>query len=176
MTNRLLRSLFVVLVISSATLPLSHASNTDSLPPVTIISAQDLQADAQFSQEHHVPILLYFASDYCGYCRYVEESQIKPMLRNRDYDSKVMVRRVNLSGAGNLTYINGKQLSADQLAGLYQAPMTPTLIFINSAGKEIAPRLVGVSSEDFYGGDLDNSIDTALQQLRSVASNLSTQR
>jgi thioredoxin-related protein len=141
----------------------------DDLPPVTIIEAANLQADAQLAQARRVPILLYFASDYCGYCRYVEEWQIKPMLRNRDYDAKILVRRVNLSNPGSIVDIDGGTTSADSLATRYQAPMTPTLVFINSTGKEIAPRLVGVASEDFYGGDLDNSIDTALQALRRVA-------
>jgi thioredoxin-related protein len=174
MTHRLLRRIFVFIVISSTTIPLLHADSEDELPPVTIIAARDLQADAQLAQQRGLPILLYFASDYCGYCRYVEEAQIKPMLRNRDYDAKVMVRRVNLSNARELIFVNGIRLSADQLASLYQAPLTPTLIFINAEGKEIAPRLVGVGSEDYYGGDLDNSIATALQHLRAVASNQAT--
>lgn len=174
MTNCLLRRIFAFIVFCSTALPLFPVSAADELPPVTIIPARDLQADAQLAQQRGLPILLYFASDYCSYCRYVEESQIKPMLRNHDYDAKVMVRRVNLSNARELVFVNGKRLSADQLASLYQAPMTPTLVFINADGQEIAPRLVGVTSEDFYGGDLDNSIDTALQHLRTVASNQAT--
>lgn len=168
---RWLRRIFVLIVICSTALPFFPVSADDELPPVSIVAARDLQADAQLAQQRGLPILLYFASDYCSYCRYVEESQIKPMLRNHDYDAKVMVRRVNLASARELIFVDGQRLSADQLASLYQAPMTPTLIFINAEGQEIAPRLVGVASPDFYGGDLDNSIATALQHVRAVASN-----
>ena len=174
MIKRWLRGILVLLVINTIALSPLFASDSDDLPPVTIIAARDLKTDAQLAQQQHLPILLYFASDYCGYCRYVEESQIKPMLRNHDYDTKVMVRRVNLSNPASLRYFNGERLSADQLAGRYQARMTPTLVFIDADGNEIAPRLVGVTSEDFYGGDLDNSIDTALQHLRAVASSQPT--
>ncbi|MBI3560856.1 MAG: thioredoxin family protein [Gammaproteobacteria bacterium] len=138
------------------------------LPPVTIVAASDLHHDASIVQQRHLPILLYFASDYCGYCHIVEEEQIKPMLRNRSYDSRVLVRRVNTTGYDQIVYFNGNRMSADQLAAHYHAPMTPTLIFVNADGDEIAPRIVGVSSLDFYGGDLDESINTALKKLRST--------
>lgn len=138
----------------------------DDLPPVTLIAAKDLRSDSQQSHDARIPILLYFGSDYCTYCRYVEEEQLKPMLRNHVYDTKVMVRRVNMNDYGNITYIDGKTFSASELATFYRTSMTPTLIFIDADGHEIAPRLVGVSSRDFYGGDLDNSIDAALNKLR----------
>jgi len=138
------------------------------LPPVTLIAAKDLRADAAQAQDQQLPILLYFASDYCSYCRYVEEEQLKPMLRNHDYDSRVMVRRISATGFGSIVHFNGKSMSATQLAEYYHAGTAPTLVFVNAKGEEIAPRIVGVSSRDYYGGDLDESINQALKSIRRV--------
>lgn len=162
-----------IAMLTLLALGMSHATWADSeeaddLLPVKLIAAKDLRTDAQLAQAAHIPILLYFGSDYCSYCRYVEEEQLKPMLRNRDYDQKVMVRRVNVNDYSSVTFMDGKSYSVSDLASLYRTSMTPTLVFIDADGHEIAPRLVGVSSRDYYGGDLDNSIDIALTKLRQT--------
>jgi hypothetical protein len=43
--------------------------------------------------------------------------------------------------------------------------LTPTLLFLDADGNEISERLVGIWSEDFYGGFIDNRIDQARQGL-----------
>ncbi len=163
-----LRPVFVLLVFFSMVSPLCSADD-DVLPPVALLLAKDLRADAGLAQDKQLPILLYFASDYCTYCRYVEEEQLKPMLRNRDYDSRVMVRRISATGFGSIVYFDGKLMSAAQIADHYHAGMTPTLVFVNAQGEEIAPRIVGVASPDYYGGDLDESINQALKSVRMVS-------
>ena len=163
-----LRPLVVGMVLFNLVSPFCFADEDYTLPPVTLLPAKDLRADAELAQDKQLPILLYFASDYCSYCRYVEEEQLKPMLRNRDYDNRVMVRRISATNFGSIIYFDGKSISARELADYYQAGMAPTLVFVNAEGKEIAPRIVGVATPDYYGGDLDESINQALKAVRMV--------
>lgn len=162
-----LRPVFIVMGLFSMVSPCCLADD-DELPSVTIIQAKDLRADAELARDKQLPILLYFASDYCTYCRYVEEEQLKPMLRNRDYDNRVLLRRISATGFGSIIHFNGNPMSAAQLADYYHAGMAPTLVFVNARGEEIAPRIVGVASPDYYGGDLDDSINQALKSVRMV--------
>jgi hypothetical protein len=39
--------------------------------------------------------------------------------------------------------------------------MAPTVLFLGPGGREVAPRLVGYSSPDFYGAYLDERVQTA---------------
>lgn len=157
---------FIVLLNALLVFNTAMANDEEQLPQVTLLAVQDLRIDANIARDKRIPILLYFGSEYCSYCQSVEESQLKPMLRNRNYDNKVLVRHVNINNLGKLYNFNGQSVSTDQLASLYQAGVVPTLIFIDSNGKEIAPRIIGMSSYEFYGGYLDDSIDIALRLLR----------
>ncbi|UCE90318.1 MAG: hypothetical protein JSW10_05755, partial [Pseudomonadota bacterium] len=56
-----------------------------------------------------------------------------------------------------------------EFAQRYSAFVMPTVVLVDHRGRELAPRLVGVTTPDFYGGDLDDAIDTALGRLRQFA-------
>jgi len=43
--------------------------------------------------------------------------------------------------------------------------LTPTLLFLNADGEEMSEKLVGIWSEDYYGGFIDNRIDEARNKL-----------
>jgi thioredoxin-related protein len=148
---------------------LAQAPDEQDLPPVTIVNTTDLHADAERAQQRQVPILLMFAQEGCAYCQVVEEEFLKPMLRNDAYRNKVLIRRVMLDDFDDIRGFDGGETTADQLALRYGARMTPTVVFLAPNGRELAPRIVGLQTVDFYGGDLDNAIDASLTKLRSVA-------
>ena len=112
------------------------------------------------------PLLLEFASEYCEYCNLLEENILKPIRRNRDYDRRVVMRKVILGDSATISGFDGQPASADQLGDEYQIRVTPTLIFVDQQGKEIAERMVGVTTLDFYGGYLDQALDTARLRLQ----------
>lgn len=47
----------------------------------------------------------------------------------------------------------------------WQAAFTPTVLFFDARGNEIAQRLVGVAMPDFYGAYLDAELATARGKL-----------
>jgi hypothetical protein len=55
-----------------------------------------------------------------------------------------------------------------ELAHRYGAPVTPTVIFVSPEGKELAPKVIGMTTVHFYGGDLDYGINQSLQRMRGT--------
>jgi len=138
-----------------------------ALPPVEIEPARDLAREAGRAGQGCRPLLLEFAAESCEYCALLEEEILKPLLRNRDYDSRVLIRRVILDDGSELTGFDGKPLSSADLADDYDVFVTPTLVFVDSRGRELAERMVGVTTLEMYGGYLDRALDRAAEKLRS---------
>ena len=152
-------------------------ADEELLPPVNLLEVEDLSAQGDGGKLNGRPLLLAFVADYCHYCEMVEEEFLKPMLRNRDYDSKVVIRTLDLGSDANIIGFDGKPLSVQALAARYKVKVTPTLVFLDQRGVELAPTLVGVSNADFYGEVLDDAIEAALMrtQVASTANHVETE-
>jgi thioredoxin-related protein len=159
-------ALFFLLTLGMALGQVAIADSADDLPPVTLVHATDLHADSQQAQRRHVPILLMFAQEGCSWCHYVEEEQLKPMLRNADYRAQVIIRQVMTDDLGDITDFDGSKTDANALAMRYNAPLTPTVVFVDAHGKQLGHRIVGVRSVDFYGGELDDGLAQSERMIR----------
>ncbi len=131
-----------------------------------IPEARDLQALARIAARRRLPILLAFMSEDCPYCRRVESEFLEPMRISGEYDDKVLMVKVPLDGEGLLRDFDGDRVTPRSLADRYGVDMVPTLVLVDPQGREIAERLVGLTTPDFYGGYLDAAIDTALRRMR----------
>ncbi len=56
-------------------------------------------------------------------------------------------------------------MSTGEFAARYDITLTPTLLFLNGDGIEMSDKLVGIWSEDYYGGFIDNRIDEGREKL-----------
>ena len=155
------RCKWVLPVVAAALAGIANANPVNDVPP-----ASDLGNEASQAEGAYIPLLLEFAADSCEYCVLLEEEVLKPMLRNRDYDQRVLVRKVALDRAAQLRDFDGQKVSAAELAERYRIGVTPTLIFVDRRGEELAERMVGVTTLDFYGGYLDQALDSAAETLR----------
>ncbi len=140
--------------------------NTAELPAVGIQPAGDLVLAGRQAERTCVPLLLEFAADDCSYCALLEKEILNPTLLNRDYDQRVLMRKLVLDRGTRLRDFDGKAVYAADLAGRYRVSVTPTLLFVDRQGRELAERMVGVSTLDFYGDYLDQALDTAREKLR----------
>ncbi len=130
--------------------------------------ANDLARDARNAQGDCKPLLLEFSSSSCSYCQLLEEEVLNPTLLNRSYDQRVLMRKLLIDGDARLTDFDGStSVDAGQLAGRYKVSVTPTLLFVDSHGTELAKRMIGVTTLDFYGGYLDIALDDARDSLRA---------
>lgn len=140
--------------------------DTEDLPPVEIINTTDFRVDGRLAVKKQAPILILFAMEGCAYCQYVEEEHLKPMLRNpEDYGSKVIIRRVMTDDYDSLIDFDGKEISNMDFSARYGAYYSPTVVFLDHNGKRLS-LILGVSNTEFYGGDLDDSLELSLQMIR----------
>jgi len=132
---------------------------------VSMIAVTDLRQEAQIASDRNLVLVIEFSSEYCGYCRKLEALFLVPMQRNAEYNDKVLIRTVSLDAFETLVDFDGRSMSTSDFASRYGVSMTPTLLFLNGEGVEMSEKLVGIWSEDFYGGFIDNRIDEARARL-----------
>ena len=108
-----------------------------------------------------MPLLLVFSADYYEYCEQLEEQFLRPMLISGDYEDRVMIRLLKLGNGSSVRDFQGNEIATGDLANRYQVRVTPTMLFLNPQGRELAPRMVGINTPEFFGGYLDRSIDEA---------------
>lgn len=126
-----------------------------------MIHATDLRDLARIARERDLVLMLEFSSEYCGYCRKLESLFLLPMQRNDEYDDKVLIRSVSLDSYETVIDFDGNSVDTRVFAARYDVSLTPTLIFVDGDGIEVSDKLVGIWSEDFYGGFIDNRIEQA---------------
>lgn len=131
-----------------------------------LIPARNLEKEGQLAEAACVPLLLEFASVNCEYCTLLEEEVLQPTLLNREYDRRVLMRKLVVDGSDLLRGFDGKPVLASKLASDYKVFVTPTLLFVDSRGEELAQRMVGVTTLEFYGGYLDQALDASRETLK----------
>lgn len=154
----------------SAHLAFANEENSgEAIRKVAVKQVTDLVADGHEANNKQVPVLIMFSMAHCGYCRQVEEDFLKPMLRNSDYDSKVLIRKVVLDSGRSLVDFNGNVHDAEDVGDEYHVSMVPTLILFDAKGKRLSDPIVGLANPYYYGGELDAAIDNSLQKIRAIA-------
>jgi thioredoxin-related protein len=135
---------------------------------VAMKRVSDLRDEARVARADNLVLVLEFSSDDCTYCRKLEDLFLLPMQRNAEYDEKILIRTVSLDSFETLVDFDGQSMSTADFASRYGVSLTPTLLFLNADGEEMSDKLVGIWSEDFYGGFIDNRIDEAREKLTPV--------
>ena len=126
---------------------------------INIPVASDLKEDGRVGRSSNAVIVLYFAAPDCRYCMKLEEAVLKPMLRSGDYDKQVILRKVNWRSPAIVVGFSGQQISLHNLAVHYAVKVTPTLVFVDLRGREVAPRILGFQSAEFFWFYLDRRIN-----------------
>jgi len=152
---------FLIGLISLLLVSTAHAAEAE------LTDLVDFKADGVEAKTKNLPLLLMFSASYCGYCTIIKEEFLKPMKISGDYTNKIIVRVLELDSGDDIIDIDGKKIDPVDLAERYNVQLTPTLIFVDSQGKELVQKMVGVTTVDFYGGYLDDAIDNSLLQLRN---------
>ena len=132
-------------------------------PRVTITS--DLGADGKLATARQLPIMLVFTASDCSYCDLLERDILRPMLISGDYDDKVIIRKIVIDEQPSIRDFRGRRIAADQLAQRYGVYVTPTILFLDSRGRELSERIVGINTVEMFGGRVDAAIAESRQVL-----------
>lgn len=145
------------------------ASSLVMATEVEIPVANDLENDGNIAQDKNAVILLYFSAPDCRYCMKLEDAVLKPLLRSGDYDKQVLLRKVDWRSPAMIVGFAGQRISLHSLAERYAVKVTPTLVFVDPSGREVAPRILGFQSADFFWYYLDKNIK---QSRKDIGCNL----
>ncbi len=139
------------------------------LPPVEVPVAADLRAEGRAAERSGRALVLVFASEDCSYCMVLEEEILKPMLRSGEYDHRIRMRKVMLDAGESVVDFAGEEVETAALADRYGVFVTPTVLFVDAEGTELATRLVGINTVELYGGYMDAAIDQAVARIEARA-------
>ena len=160
------RSLYKSAVFGCALLWLiAGALQADMRVPV----ADNLHQDGRQALARQLPILLAFSADDCSYCELLEEDFLQPMLLSGEYEDRIIIRKLILDNGSDVMDFNGRQTEATRLSDHYRVFVTPTILFVDGNGRELAERMVGINTPELFGGYLDACVETALAGIRNPA-------
>lgn len=155
---------------SAESSPVSVANQSiGSLPHVVIKEGLDLTADATESNKKQIPILMFFSMEHCPFCMEVQEDYLKPMLRNSEYDGKVIIRKMRIDSTDTLRDFNGNERDPGEFSDDYNVSMVPTLVLVDAQGNKIVPAIIGIVNSHYYSAELDDAIEASTQRIRAIA-------
>lgn len=126
-------------------------------------SLPDAAAAAAAKKE---PLVLLISLPGCPYCELVRRSYLLPARRDTD----LQAWQLNITDRTTpLVSFDGRVTTAAAQVAAWKAGFTPTVLFLGLAGQELAERLVGLGSVDFYGAYLDERLATARKVLGRTA-------
>jgi hypothetical protein len=112
-----------------------------------------LQRVALAASERREPLVLLVSLPGCPYCELVRRNYLLPQRAEGlpVWQIEVTDRRTQVRDFA------GEAATGAVLAQRWKATFTPTVLFFDRLGEEIAPRLVGVAVPDFYGAYLQDA-------------------
>jgi len=120
----------------------------------------------------NIPIMVLFSSVHCDYCKFIKEEFLNPMIKSGDYFDKVIIKVVEDDEADEVIDFNKTTIDSGNFSDRYNIIFTPTIVFINSDGVEVTERIVGLGNIEYFGGFLDEAIDSAQIKINSTVAGI----
>ena len=125
--------------------------------PIEIPTAKFLQSEIAAALKIPSPLVVFVSLDNCPFCKIARNNYLIPLMN----EQSVPIVQVNFRHATSVVDWHGKTVTQDQLIRAWGVKVAPTVLFLGKDGQEVAPRLIGGSTSDFYGSYLDERIRTA---------------
>lgn len=133
-------------------------------------AADDLQQLAAAIRADGTPLVLVVWAHDCPYCRVLDEQILRPLQASNELAGRALLRRLDID-SGSVRDFEGRRVDTWDFAERYRALLTPTVLFLDAEGNELAERMVGINNVDFYPAYLDRAIAQARERLQDGAVN-----
>jgi thioredoxin-related protein len=97
----------------------------------------------------------------CPWCELLRRNYLTPLRSEGLAAFEFMIGERSL----RLTDFQGQSTTPAAWSEAMKIKITPTVLFFNAQGQEVAPRIEGVASADFIGGVLEERLLTAKEHL-----------
>jgi thioredoxin-related protein len=111
--------------------------------------AQNLAKLGALAGSKKVPILLLISQYHCSYCDRMKQEILQPMRRNGDFQDRVVIRELLIDAGEQVIDFRGKRIAAAQFSQQYGVFVTPTLLFLDNRGDEVAEPILGINTLDY---------------------------
>jgi len=132
-------------------------------------AAENLQQTAAENGRDKV-YLIMFGAEHCPFCFEMRDLYLEPMLTDPNYTEKVVIREVEIDQNSPMVDFDGNKTLQSVYARRFGVFLTPTLAFLDSKGREMAEKIVGLGDENYFTYYLDEAIDKALEKIRKPLS------
>jgi len=134
-----------------------------------IPAARDLRLDGAEAHARGAAVLVVFVAARCPYCDLALNEVLIPTSRNPDYRRKLVMRRVQTRSPQVLRDFDGKRLTQGEFAKRHGVVLVPTVMLFDHQGNPLTKPLVGITTVDHYGYELDLAIEAALARIGSTS-------
>jgi len=130
-------------------------------------AATNLQSDGAASRRSRLPIVIFFYSRTCPYCREVEENYLRPLLAENVKAPRFLFAAVDVNSSSHLVDFRGQVTTMRDFARKSGIAVVPFLRFVGPDGSVVAPDIVGLTLRDFYSGYIEDSLQRGIATLRA---------
>ncbi len=138
----------------------------DPVSSASIPAAINLAADARLAADQGIPIMIEYSTPWCEYCAALEKNVLEPMLDNDTFAGQVLIRKLEVADYNQLVDFEGRRVAANAFGHAAGIELYPTLAFYDSSGREVAPRIVGITVMDFVPQKIKQALRIADEAIR----------
>ena len=121
----------------------------------------DLRASLAQALARGEPLIVLATLHGCPFCKVARENYLVSELK-----AGRAVTQIHFLSRDPVRDWQGNEITHGQLVKQLQIEAAPTLLFYGAGAKEVAPRLVGGSTSDFYAAYLDERVAQARAAVR----------
>lgn len=133
--------------------------STTAAAQSTFATVKDMGKLKQQAAQADLPIVLLFTAEDCTYCDAMRQQYLIPMSHTAKYAELALFRQLYVESFSFLRNEDGELVGGDQISLRYGVDITPTVLFINAQGEEVAERIIGLS-----GAYFQKTLETHIQQ------------
>jgi hypothetical protein len=126
----------------------------------------DLRAASAQAQRRGQPLLLMVSLPGCPWCELLRRHYLMPLGNEGLAAFEFMIGERHMP----LIDFQGERITPHDWSKAMKVRVTPTLLFFNAQGQEVAPRIEGVASADLIGSILEERIAAARQAVQTTRS------
>lgn len=163
MNKRRIFSLNAIFLIALHAYSLPAISQNRSQKPLLPFPG-DLSAAARLAANANQPFVLMVSVPGCPWCELLRRNYLLPMASNGLPAYEFMLNERSRT----VQDFKAQRVTPAAMSHALKITITPTLLFFDAQGREIAPRIEGVASADFIGAVIDERIAAARERIKAA--------
>lgn len=130
----------------------------------TLPRAKSLREELALALKDGHPLVVLVSLDGCPFCKVVRENYLGPLHQQQG----LPVVQVDMQGGAAVQDFKGAALTHDALVHAWNVTLAPTVLFFGRGAAEVAPRLKGIGSADYYGAFLEQRLEQARAAIKAA--------